>query len=86
LWQAVVILFLSRENSLGIQLLVRTISPAAATMAILLLVAVPFLRNNERTWVAKDELIQRDAEGSGMTTLERRWNEPLRRTLQEALR
>lgn len=86
LWQAVVILFLSRENSLGVQLLVRSIFPAAATMAILLLAAVPFLRNNERASVAKDQLIQRDPEGSGMTILERRWNESLRRTLQEALR
>ncbi len=86
LWQAVVIVFLSRENSLGVQLLVRTILPAAAAMALLLLAAVPLLRKTERTWVAQDELTRRDPEGSGMSLLERRGNEPLRRTLREALR
>jgi hypothetical protein len=86
LWQATVIIFLSRDNSLGVQLLVRSILPAAMTAAILLLAAVPVLRKTERTWVANDELIRRDPEGSGMSIVERRANEPYRRAIREALR
>ena len=86
LWQAAVVVFLSRDNPLGVQLLVRSMLPAAATMAVLLLAAVPVLRNTERTWVAKDELIRRDPEGSGMSVVERRVNEPLRSAIREALR
>jgi hypothetical protein len=86
LWQAAVIVFLSRDNALGVQLLVRSILPAAMTAAILLLAAVPVLRKAERTWVANDELIRRDPEGSGMSIVERRANEPLRRAMREALR
>lgn len=85
-WQVAVIVFFSRENSVGVQLLVRAILPAAATMAILLLAAVPLLRKAERAWVAKDELMRRDPAGTGVSVLERRGNDPLRLRLLEALK
>ena len=86
LWQAVVIVFLSRANSLGVQLLVRTILPAAATAAILLTVAMPLLRNVERMWVAKDESMRRDPAGTGVSVFERRSSDPLRLKVLEALK
>jgi hypothetical protein len=85
-WQVAVIVFFSRENSVGVQLLVRAILPAAATMAVLLLATMPLLRKTERAWVAKDELMRRDPAGTGLSVLERRGNDPLRLKLLEALK
>ncbi len=84
LWRAAMGLFIPRENALGGQLQLRVLVPCLILIPLLMLAAVPWLRNSERRWVARDKLVK--IAPSGISGLEKRCVDPIRLRLLEALR
>jgi hypothetical protein len=84
LWRAAMGLFVPREQALGGQLLLRVLVPCLILIPLLMLAAVPWLRNSEHHWVDRDELVK--IAPSGISGLEKRCVDPIRLRLLEAIR
>lgn len=85
IWQAVMGIACPTSNALRGLLTLRAMIPALLTAALLLLAAVPLLRQQERQWVAADLLSKPDPEGTGLSIIERRTHDELRGILIKAL-
>ena len=86
LWRGGAIAFGPRSGSLGGVLTCRLVFPAFLAAATLLLALMPLLKNEERRWVARDNVGGTDPAGSGLGRLEARTQAALRQQLLEAMK
>lgn len=86
LWRAFALLFCPRSAALGGVLLCRMLAPCFIAASVGVLVPVPFLKNEERKWVARDTLGIPDPAGSGGSALDARMMNRMREQFRAAIK